>query len=98
MKHRFENGRRYHSYRQGENEYWGPNDEVQNDQLDIAHHMFLILLGQKLHLAPIRDPQRILDLGCGTGIWCIDMAEGTFYIIFSTFPKSHPITQEETTV
>jgi cyclopropane fatty-acyl-phospholipid synthase-like methyltransferase len=77
MKHRFENGRRYHSYRQGENEYWGPNDEVQNDQLDIAHHMFLILLGQKLHLAPIRDPQRILDLGCGTGIWCIDMAEGT---------------------
>ena len=78
MRHRFENGRRYHSYRQGENEYWGPNDEVQNDQLDIAHHMFLILLGQKLHLAPIRYPQRILDLGCGTGIWCIDMAEGMY--------------------
>jgi ubiquinone/menaquinone biosynthesis C-methylase UbiE len=79
MRHRFDNGRRYHSYRQGENEYWGPNDELQNDQLDIAHHMFLILLDQKLYLAPIRDPQRILDLGCGTGIWCIDMAEGIQY-------------------
>ncbi|EUC37180.1 hypothetical protein COCCADRAFT_86508 [Bipolaris zeicola 26-R-13] len=72
---RFENGRRYHKYREGENDYWGPNDEVQNDQLDIAHHMFLILLGQKLHLAPIKDPKRILDLGCGTGIWCMDMAD-----------------------
>jgi ribosomal protein L11 methylase PrmA len=73
-KHRYENGRRYHKFREGE--YWGPNDEVQNDQLDIAHHMFLMLLGNKLHLAPIQNPQRILDLGCGTGIWCMDMADG----------------------
>jgi len=72
-KHRYENGRRYHKFREGE--YWGPNDEVQNDQLDIAHHMFLILLDQKLHLAPIREPKRVLDLGCGTGIWCMDMAD-----------------------
>ncbi|KAF2632418.1 S-adenosyl-L-methionine-dependent methyltransferase [Macroventuria anomochaeta] len=72
-RHRYENGRRYHKFREGE--YWGPNDEVQNDQLDIAHHMFLILLDNKLHLAPIENPQRILDLGCGTGIWCIDMAD-----------------------
>lgn len=72
---RFENGRRYHKYREGENDYWGPNDEVQNDHLDIAHHMFLILLGHRLHLAPIKDPKRVLDLGCGTGIWCMDMAD-----------------------
>lgn len=73
-KHRYENGRRYHKFREGE--YWGPNDEVQNDQLDIAHHLFLMLLNNKLHLAPIENPQRILDLGCGTGIWCMDMADG----------------------
>ncbi|KAF3049761.1 hypothetical protein E8E11_006652 [Didymella keratinophila] len=72
-KHRYENGRRYHKFREGE--YWGPNDELQNDQLDIAHHMFLMLFGNKLHLAPIQNPQRILDLGCGTGIWCMDMAD-----------------------
>ncbi|KAI4657319.1 uncharacterized protein J4E79_007392 [Alternaria viburni] len=74
-KGRFENGRRYHKYREGENDYWGPNDEIQNDQLDIAHHMFLIMLNQKLHLAPIKEPKKVLDLGCGTGIWCMDMAD-----------------------
>ncbi|KAF2268107.1 S-adenosyl-L-methionine-dependent methyltransferase [Lojkania enalia] len=73
LRHRYENGRRYHKFREGE--YWGPNDEQQNDQLDIAHHMFLILLDNKLHLAPISDPQKVLDLGCGTGIWAIDFAD-----------------------
>lgn len=30
----------------------------------------------KLHLAPIGPaPQRILDIGAGTGIWCIDMGD-----------------------
>ena len=33
-RHRHENGRTYHKFREGE--YWGPNDEQQNDQLDIA--------------------------------------------------------------
>jgi hypothetical protein len=32
--YRHENGRRYHAYKDGE--YWGPNDEKQNEQLDIA--------------------------------------------------------------
>ncbi|THC89757.1 hypothetical protein EYZ11_010778 [Aspergillus tanneri] len=32
--YRFENGRRYHAYKDGA--YWGPNDDKQNEQLDIA--------------------------------------------------------------
>ncbi|KAB8234284.1 S-adenosyl-L-methionine-dependent methyltransferase [Aspergillus alliaceus] len=72
--YRYENGRRYHAYRDGA--YWGPNDEMQNEQLDIAHHMFTMLLGDKLCLAPISDNiQRVLDVGTGTGIWAIDFAD-----------------------
>ncbi|KAK2871771.1 hypothetical protein FQN49_002853 [Arthroderma sp. PD_2] len=76
-RYRYENGRRYHSYRDGA--YWvsatGPNDEVANDQQDLAHHMYLLTLDGKLHLAPISNPQEILDVGTGTGIWAIDMAD-----------------------
>ncbi|KAL2868724.1 class I SAM-dependent methyltransferase [Aspergillus lucknowensis] len=72
--YRYENGRRYHSFKEGA--YWGPNDEEQNEQLDIAHHMFTILLDDKLVLAPIKkDIQRALDVGTGTGIWAIDFAD-----------------------
>ncbi|KAM5443225.1 hypothetical protein MferCBS31731_001542 [Microsporum ferrugineum] len=72
-KYRYENGRRYHSYRDGA--YWGPNDESANDQQDLAHHMYLLTLDGKLHLAPISNPQEILDVGTGTGIWAIDIAD-----------------------
>lgn len=35
-----------------------------------------MLLGDKHYLAPIGEsPQRILDLGTGTGIWALDMAD-----------------------
>jgi ubiquinone/menaquinone biosynthesis C-methylase UbiE len=32
-------------------------------------------LGNKLITAPITTPNRVLDLGTGTGIWCIDFAD-----------------------
>jgi SAM-dependent methyltransferase len=36
----------------------------------------MLLLGDKLHLSPIVEaPQRMLDLGTGSGIWAIDMAD-----------------------
>ncbi|RMD41164.1 hypothetical protein DV735_g3953, partial [Chaetothyriales sp. CBS 134920] len=71
---RYENGRRYHAFRDGE--YWCPNDERANAQLDIGHHIYLMLLDNRLFLAPIGpEPQRVLDIGTGTGIWAIDFAD-----------------------
>jgi len=40
------------------------------------HHLLTLRAGGRLHLAPIdSNPQRILDLGTGTGIWAIDMGD-----------------------
>ncbi|PHH61259.1 hypothetical protein CDD81_637 [Ophiocordyceps australis] len=67
-------GRTYQSSKT--TEYWGPNDDRQNNGLDIAHHFITMLKGDRLFEAPITSsPTRILDVGTGTGIWVIDMAD-----------------------
>jgi methylase of polypeptide subunit release factors len=46
------------------------------DRNDFQHCKFTLLMDSQLHLAPINPhPQQILDLGTGSGIWAIDMAE-----------------------
>ncbi|CAM5999724.1 unnamed protein product [Sphagnum balticum] len=48
--------------------------EVDDDGGDSAYGEETLVIGGKLHTAPIGDnPQRILDVGCGTGIWAIDI-------------------------
>ncbi|RKK65352.1 hypothetical protein BFJ69_g16355 [Fusarium oxysporum] len=69
-----DNGRRYHAFRAGT--YLLPNDDTEQDRMDLAHHISRLLLGGELFRAPISDnPQRVLDLGTGTGIWAMDFAE-----------------------
>jgi ubiquinone/menaquinone biosynthesis C-methylase UbiE len=70
----YENGRRYHRYSEGK--YLLPNDESEQDRLDLYHFIHITVLNGKLHLADIGDsPHNILDCGTGTGIWALDMAE-----------------------
>jgi hypothetical protein len=53
-----------------------PNFTDKRFRLDIMHHLALLMMDDRLHLAPLgRYPQKILDIGTGTGIWAIDMAE-----------------------
>lgn len=53
-----------------------PNDEQENERLDIFHHMCELVLGGRLHLAPVgKAPARILDVGCGTGLWAVEAAD-----------------------
>jgi len=68
-----ENGRRYHAYKEGA--YILPNDEKESDRLDITHKMIEVSKGNKLYLAPLSNPTRILDIGTGTGIWAMEMGE-----------------------
>ncbi|KAK5459824.1 hypothetical protein LTS15_003953 [Exophiala xenobiotica] len=72
--YRVENGRTYHSFKDGK--YWGSNDEAANEHLDIGHNLYTKSLGGRLFLAPIDpNPTQILDLGTGTGLWAIDVAD-----------------------
>ena len=53
--------------------------------MDLCHHMFLQLLGGKLYSALLENPQRVLDVGTGTGIWAIDFAEWVIVLEGSNF-------------
>ena len=55
--------------------YLLPNDEEENDRLDIYHHLMGLANDGRLHRAPLNHPQRILDLGTGTGIWAMQMGK-----------------------
>ncbi|MCJ1345371.1 hypothetical protein MMC31_003578 [Peltigera leucophlebia] len=73
-----ENGRQYQGFRRGI--YPFPCDEAEKDRLDMFHELFLMARNRKLHarqLPPVkgRNRLRILDLGTGTGIWAVEMAE-----------------------
>ncbi|KAI9927250.1 hypothetical protein MW887_003637 [Aspergillus wentii] len=89
MKYLYENGRRYHAYHEGEYVLVGapdladrirtdtpqPNDEQEQDRLDLSNHIYRMLFKGELHRAPVKSPRRVLDMGTGTGIWAIDFAD-----------------------
>ncbi|EEQ27548.1 methyltransferase [Microsporum canis CBS 113480] len=82
-----ENGRLYHGFRRGM--YMYPCDENEQDRLDLFHRVLCVARREILHSPNIKIPSsiprglssihdqgpRILDLGCGTGIWAIDIAK-----------------------
>ncbi|KAK1999914.1 S-adenosyl-L-methionine-dependent methyltransferase [Colletotrichum falcatum] len=47
------------------------------DRLDFNHMLMVKVIGEKLYLAPLDKDKihRILDIGTGTGVWAMQMAE-----------------------
>ncbi|KAI0849551.1 methyltransferase LaeA [Daldinia vernicosa] len=67
-----ENGRSYDTFRRGK--YMFPMDEDEMDRMDIFHKFFLVARQDSSNYGglcqrPLPAYPRILDLGCGTGIW-----------------------------
>ncbi|KAI8315052.1 hypothetical protein K4K61_003012 [Colletotrichum sp. SAR11_59] len=57
-------------------DYWAPNDEQHIEGFDITHHFMMLLMDNHLFGAPIQGRNlKVLDVGTGTGIWAIDVAE-----------------------
>lgn len=56
-----------------------PNDAPEVHRLNEQHLLITAAKDGKLHNAPLPDPMksdvRILDVGCGSGIWCVQMAQ-----------------------
>ncbi|KAI9737389.1 MAG: hypothetical protein M1834_009543 [Cirrosporium novae-zelandiae] len=73
-QYREENGHTYHAYKDGLYPY--PNDPNELDRLDLQHHLLKLTLGQRLFLAPIKkNPQNVLDIATGTGVWAGEFAD-----------------------
>jgi len=71
----YQNGRRYQRYFEKDSGREMPNDETEQDRLDLTHHMSLLVADGELHVAPVKNAHRVLDCGTGTGIWALDYAE-----------------------
>ncbi|KAL8829601.1 MAG: hypothetical protein Q9191_001928 [Dirinaria sp. TL-2023a] len=71
--YRYEHGRRYHAFDEGA--YYMPNDESELSRLDSQHQIWRLTLDNALFHAPIAEnPQLVLDVGTGSGVWAIDFA------------------------
>ncbi|KAI8955088.1 S-adenosyl-L-methionine-dependent methyltransferase [Xylaria longipes] len=70
-------GRYYGTYKPGK--YLLPCDDVECDRLDIMHKFYLVARQFEefsgVHTYRLPDRPKVLDLGCGTGIWSIDIAD-----------------------
>ncbi|KAI9798195.1 MAG: hypothetical protein M1833_004944 [Piccolia ochrophora] len=74
QKYREENGRRYHTFKDAS--YVWHTDDWEMDRQDLHDHLFSIMLGDKLYTAPMtKEPQHVLDVGKGSGIWPMDFAD-----------------------
>ncbi|KAK2000670.1 methyltransferase domain-containing protein [Colletotrichum falcatum] len=82
LKHSHEGGRRYQSFQQGI--YPLPNDETEQFREEMKHQLVKRLLDGDDYVSPIgNNPQKIMDVGTGTGLWAVDVAD--------KFPSAHVI-------
>lgn len=74
--YREENGRRYHAF--DSDAYFLPNDEIEAARLDLQHYTWKLTFDGNFGRVPLTSGdrlRRILDVGTGTGIWAMEVAD-----------------------
>jgi len=46
--------------------------QIENERLELQYRLLKDVYGGKLYFAPIHEPKKILDIGTGTGTWCLE--------------------------
>jgi hypothetical protein len=59
--YKYEYGRRFHAFKEGA--YFMPNDEPEQDRMNMQHQAYVLASRAHLYFAPINSPRRVLDLG-----------------------------------
>ncbi|EMD34976.1 hypothetical protein CERSUDRAFT_85733 [Gelatoporia subvermispora B] len=84
---RQEVGRLFHSH--GSSPYPLPVDGNEQERMRLLHEMLYKLFGRKNYIGPVPEVlspgsrmRRVVDLGTGTGLWPLDMAEEFRYVRF----------------
>ena len=73
FNHRYQHGRRFNAYKP--DTYFMPNDNEEQQRMDIQYNALTFTFDEKLHFSPLEDPKRILDCGTGTGFWTMEMGD-----------------------
>ncbi|KAF2969657.1 hypothetical protein GQX73_g3949 [Xylaria multiplex] len=101
LEYRTVHGRTYHSER-GNAQSWNPNDAQHDESMDILHHVSTLMQDGKITMAHIDDSvQKVLDVGCGTGMYMGNVSNlrnaliygGKAPIICSDFADQYPHTE-----
>lgn len=73
FEYEVKHGRTYHAYHP--DKYYMPNDEGEQERLDLHYHALRLAIEDKITWAPIDQPHATLDVGTGTGIWAMGAAD-----------------------
>ncbi|KAI1770344.1 S-adenosyl-L-methionine-dependent methyltransferase [Hypoxylon cercidicola] len=55
--------------------YFLPHDKQEQERNNLQHEISVEVHDGALHLCPVSNPGRVLDIGTGTGIWAVEFAK-----------------------
>ncbi|KAI8956899.1 S-adenosyl-L-methionine-dependent methyltransferase [Daldinia sp. FL1419] len=55
--------------------YFLPHDKQEQERNNLQHEISVDVHDGALHICPVKNPRRVLDVGTGTGIWAVEFAK-----------------------